>query len=65
MNQQASVLPSQALRRRDCAMSADIDAALALQQRCNSVCAIEYLRARNVNSAIISRVLLEPEQRRH
>ncbi len=62
MNGQASALP---LRRTDSAMSADIDAALALQQRCNSVCAIEYLRARNIAPAIITRVLLEPERRRH
>jgi hypothetical protein len=41
-----------------------VDQALAVQSSFNTICAIEYLKSHNVDSKVIERVLLHPEQRR-
>ena len=42
-----------------------VDHALSVQQRINTVSAIEYLKARAISPAVIERVLLEPQKRRN
>lgn len=51
-------------QRRDDTCSAVIDQGLQMQARVSTVCAIEYLKAHNVNAQIITRVLAYPELRR-
>ncbi|MES2299210.1 MAG: hypothetical protein V4582_19365 [Pseudomonadota bacterium] len=42
-----------------------IDHAIWVQEASSTVAAVEYLKSHNVAPAIIERVLLEPERRRH
>ena len=50
--------------RNDVRQRAIIDHAIAVQIRCNTVAALEYLKSYNVAPGLIERVLLEPERRR-
>ncbi len=46
-------------RRRDI-----VDHAISVQESSNTMSAIEYLKAHDIDAALIARVLLEPMQRR-
>lgn len=50
--------------RVDLACQSAVDQALLVQASFNSVCAIEYLKAHDVDARVIERVLLHPGQRR-
>jgi hypothetical protein len=41
-----------------------VDCGIAMQARFNTVCALEYLKSRNVGADIIERVLSHPQLRR-
>jgi hypothetical protein len=41
-----------------------VDLGIALQQRSNTMSAVEYLRSQNVGNDVIERVLTEPGRRR-
>lgn len=41
-----------------------VNQGIAVQSSLSTVCAIEYLKSHNVESAVIERVLLHPELRR-
>jgi hypothetical protein len=41
-----------------------VERAIAMQTRYNTVCALEYLKSRNVGADIIERVLSHPQLRR-
>jgi hypothetical protein len=41
-----------------------VNQAISVQSSFNTICAIEYLKSHNVDSKVIERVLLHPEQRR-
>lgn len=41
-----------------------VDRGILVQASFNTVCAIEYMKSHNVQSHVIERVLLHPEQRR-
>ena len=47
-------------RRRDI-----VNHGLAMQQSANTICAVEYLKAQGIAAAVIERVLLDPQRRRH
>lgn len=51
-------------QRSDERSSAIVERGIVVQSTFNTVCAIEYLRSHNVQSGIIERVLLHPQQRR-
>lgn len=51
--------PRSDVRQRDI-----IDHAIAVQTRCNTVAALEYLKSCGVAPGLIERVLLEPQRRR-
>ena len=41
-----------------------VNQGISVQSSFNTVCAIEYLKSHNIDSQVIERVLLNPEQRR-
>jgi hypothetical protein len=47
------------MRRRDV-----VNHAISVQESSNTMAAIEYLKAHDVDAAVIERVLLEPQRRR-
>lgn len=51
-------------QRRDLRQTDIVDLGIALQQRSNTMSAVEYLRSQNVGSDVIERVLTEPGRRR-
>jgi hypothetical protein len=51
-------------QRRDDDLREIVDLGIALQQRANTMTAVEYLRSQQVSNAIIERVLTEPGRRR-
>jgi hypothetical protein len=51
--------------RLDGHQSAIVDHAIWMQEASSTVSAVEYLKSHNVAPAVIERVLLEPERRRH
>lgn len=50
--------------RRDEACSAVVERGIAVQSCFSTICAIEYLKCRNVAATVIERVLLSPDLRR-
>ena len=59
-----SVAAGAAEERTDAQQRAVVDNGIAVQGSANTMSAVEYLRSRNVGTAVIERVLLEPTQRR-
>jgi hypothetical protein len=57
----AAVVPYQ---RRDVRQKDIVDLGIALQQRSNTMSALEYLRSQEVANEVIERVLTEPGRRR-
>ena len=51
-------------QRRDDAQRDVVDLGIALQQRSNTMSAVEYLRSQQVSNEVIERVLSEPGRRR-
>lgn len=51
-------------QRRDDRMRDVVDLGIALQQRSNTMSAVEYLRSQQVSNDVIERVLTEPGRRR-
>jgi hypothetical protein len=51
-------------QRRDDDQRDIVDLGIALQQRSNTMSAIEYLRSQQVSNEVIERVLSEPGRRR-
>ena len=51
-------------QRRDTRQSDIVDLGVALQQRSNTMSAVEYLRSQDVGHDVIERVLTEPGRRR-
>lgn len=51
-------------QRRDARQTDIVDLGIALQQRSNTMSAVEYLRSQDVDHAVIERVLTEPGRRR-
>jgi hypothetical protein len=51
-------------QRRDDDMRDVVDLGIALQQRSNTMTAVEYLRSQQVSNDVIQRVLTEPGRRR-
>ena len=51
-------------QRRDDRMRDVVDLGIALQQRSNTMSAVEYLRSQQVSNEVIERVLTEPGRRR-
>ncbi|SDE90019.1 hypothetical protein SAMN05428966_111127 [Massilia sp. PDC64] len=51
-------------QRRDTHQKDIVDLGIALQQRSNTMSAVEYLRSQNVGNDVIQRVLTEPGRRR-
>lgn len=51
-------------QRRDDAQRDVVDLGVALQQRSNTMSALEYLRSQQVSNEVIERVLSEPGKRR-
>ncbi|WP_296948776.1 hypothetical protein [uncultured Massilia sp.] len=51
-------------QRRDIQMQEIVDLGIALQQRGNTMTAVEYLRSQEVPNAVIERVLTQPGCRR-
>ncbi len=41
-----------------------VDHGISVQESCNTVAAIEYLKAHDIEPHVIERVLLEPQRRR-
>jgi len=60
-NSDEVVIPYQ---RRDAHQTDVVDLGIALQQRSNTMTAVEYLRSQNVGHDVIERVLTEPGRRR-
>ena len=53
-----------AYQRRDIHQRDIVDLGIALQQRSNTMSAVEYLRSQDVGHDVIERVLTEPGRRR-
>jgi hypothetical protein len=51
-------------QRRDARQRDIVDLGIALQQRSNTMSAVEYMRSQDVSHAVIERVLTEPGRRR-
>lgn len=51
-------------QRMDGECHAAVDHGIAVQASSNTICAVEYMKAHNVDPAVIERVLLHPELRR-
>jgi hypothetical protein len=51
-------------QRRDARQTDIVDLGIALQQRSNTMSAVEYLRSQDVANEVIERVLTEPGRRR-
>ena len=51
-------------QRRDSRQRDIVDLGIALQQRSNTMSAVEYLRSQDVGHDVIERVLTEPGRRR-
>lgn len=51
-------------QRRDTRQREVVDLGIALQQRSNTMSAVEYLRSQDVGHDVIERVLTEPGRRR-
>lgn len=51
-------------QRRDTHQRDVVDLGIALQQRSNTMSAVEYLRSQDVGHDVIERVLTEPARRR-
>lgn len=51
-------------QRRDARQKDIVDLGIALQQRSNTMSALEYLRSQDVGNDVIERVLTEPGRRR-
>ncbi|KQV52055.1 hypothetical protein [Massilia sp. Root335] len=51
-------------QRRDAQQTDIVDLGIALQQRSNTMSAVEYMRSQNVGNDVIERVLTEPGRRR-
>ncbi len=51
-------------QRRDTHQKDIVDLGIALQQRSNTMSAVEYMRSQNVGNDVIERVLTEPGRRR-
>jgi len=51
-------------QRRDARQKDIVDLGIALQQRSNTMSAVEYLRSQDVGHDVIERVLTEPGRRR-
>nr|WP_314542985.1 hypothetical protein [uncultured Massilia sp.] len=51
-------------QRRDAQRRDIVDLGIALQQRSNTMTAVEYLRSQDIGNDVIERVLTEPGRRR-
>ena len=51
-------------QRRDARCRDIVDHAIRFQARCNTMAAVEYLKAHDLAAHIIERVLLDPSRRR-
>lgn len=56
--------PLLSYQRRDTRQRDIVDLGIALQQRSNTMSAVEYLRSQEVGHDVIERVLTEPGRRR-
>jgi hypothetical protein len=61
---QADGEPLISYQRRDTQQRDIVDLGIALQQRSNTMSAVEYLRSQDVGHDVIERVLTEPGRRR-
>ncbi|MDQ2819567.1 MAG: hypothetical protein M3Y65_04085 [Pseudomonadota bacterium] len=64
LNARAGVLHSQPEARHDEAQRTIVERGISMQQSSNTMSAVEFLKARDVDPQVIARVLLEPERRR-
>ena len=60
-----SAANSKTNQRHDAHRRDIVNHGLAMQQGANTMCAVEYLKAQGIAPAVIQRVLLEPQRRRH
>lgn len=51
-------------QRFDNVQHALVDQGISVQSSFNTVCAVEYMKAHDIDPDVISRVLLHPDQRR-
>ena len=51
--------------RRDMHRRDIVNHGISVQESSNTMAAIEYLKARDIDPRVIERVLLEPQRRRH
>ena len=51
--------------RRDMLRRDIVNHGISVQESSNTMAAIEYLKARDIDPRVIERVLLEPQHRRH
>ena len=52
-------------QRQDMLRRDIVNHAISLQESSNTIAAVEYLKARDIDPNVIERVLLEPQRRRH
>ncbi|MCE3607432.1 hypothetical protein LXA47_28085 [Massilia sp. P8910] len=53
-----------AYQRQDVRQRDIVNHAISVQESSNTMCAIEYLKAQDIDPDVIARVLLEPQRRR-
>ena len=54
-----------AYQRQDMLRRDIVNHGISVQESSNTMAAIEYLKARDIDPRVIERVLLEPQRRRH
>ena len=52
-------------QRQDMLRRDIVNHAISVQESSNTIAAVEYLKARDIDPSVIERVLLEPQRRRH
>jgi hypothetical protein len=62
--EQTDILATLDESRTDVRQRRIVDAGIAVQDSSNTMSAFEYLRARDIGTQVIERVLLEPHRRR-
>ncbi len=52
-------------QRQDMLRRDIVNHGISVQESSNTIAAVEYLKARDIDPSVIERVLLEPQRRRH
>ena len=52
-------------QRQDVLRRDIVNHGISVQESSNTIAAVEYLKARDIDPSVIERVLLEPQRRRH